>query len=211
MLCRQRTRRTCLPRAAPPTRDWGVDARYPHDESAEHRRERPLANSQRATWLDGCVSEKSESILAGGVTFERVEAPEGIGCWTAELGDSAEAGSVNILTDDGSTPDPAAVEVAGDIVLNFAELMDVAIAFLREHLHAPDYAISADEQVMIAADPAPFTYPEAAVWADGTWMLRFAESPLQIADPYGVGVLFVGAAPQSIEDFTATDEELAES
>lgn len=156
------------------------------------------------------MTEQSESIHAGGVEFERVEAPEGIGCWTAELGDAPDAGSVNILTDDGSRPDPAAIEVAGDIAANFTELQDVAIAFLREHLHAPDYDVSDEEQALIAADPAPFDYPEAAVWADGTWMLRFAESPLQIADPYGVGVLFVGSAPQSIEDFTATDEELAE-
>lgn len=153
------------------------------------------------------MTSANETIQAAGFDFDRVEAPEGIGCWTVQIGASDEEGTVNILTDDGAMPAAATIEVAGNVAANFDVLVEVATIFLREHLRAPDYAILPEEQELIASGPAQFAHPEAVVWADGTWMMRFADSPLAIADPFGVGVLFVGSAPQSIEDFSEVDDE----
>jgi hypothetical protein len=36
-------------------------------------------------------------------------------------------------------------------------------------------------------------------------MLRFAESRLALADPYGIGVLFEGTSPCGVEDFSDVD------
>ncbi|MFG2631191.1 hypothetical protein [Streptomyces sp. NPDC048473] len=44
----------------------------------------------------------------------------------------------------------------------------------------------------------PLVVPEAAVWADQTWAIRFAESGLRPADPYGILVTFNGTQPVDV-------------
>lgn len=52
---------------------------------------------------------------------------------------------------------------------------------------------------MLKLPELPLAAPEAIVWADRTWAIRFAESGLRIADPYGILVTFDGTRPVDIE------------
>lgn len=148
------------------------------------------------------------TIHAGDAEFERVDAPDGLECWAAvRLGSSADAPPVSILIETGLEPDSATIEVAGDVTSNFDDLVERAAEYLMERLRAPEFDIAPDEQVLLEANgSAVFEEPEAVVWSDGTWMLRFAEARLRMADPHGIGVNFVGSAPQSIEDLSSAED-----
>ena len=82
----------------------------------------------------------------------------------------------------------------------FGELGDLAADYLRQQLREPRFGLSAAE--LSALDDVPFGDPEAVVWADGSWLLRFAESSLEMADPFGVGVRFEGMTPSAVEDLS---------
>lgn len=61
------------------------------------------------------------------------------------------------------------------------------------------------ELVELDATESLFGEPEAVIWADGTWLLRFAESRLEMADPFGIGVLFAGTTPYAVEDLSGAE------
>ncbi|MFI2489275.1 hypothetical protein ACH47X_20360 [Promicromonospora kroppenstedtii] len=142
-----------------------------------------------------------------GTTFTRVESPGSIACWSADA-DPANPGDhrpVSVLTEPAVAPDRATLDLAAVVLGRFDELADLAVAYLRERLREPELGLSAPELAMLDAAEPPAAEPDAVVWADGTWMLRFAESRLRMADPYGIGVLFEGTAPSGIEDLSHAD------
>ncbi|WP_051433119.1 hypothetical protein [Promicromonospora kroppenstedtii] len=136
-----------------------------------------------------------------GTTFTRVESPESIACWSAD----ADHRPVSVLTEPAAAPDRATLDLATVVLGRFDELADLAVAYLRERLREPELGLSAPELAMLDAAEPSAAEPDAVVWADGTWMLRFAESRLRMADPYGIGVLFEGTTPSGIEDLSHAD------
>lgn len=142
-----------------------------------------------------------------GTTFTRIESPENIACWSADA-DPANPGDhrpVSVLTEPAAAPDQATLELAATVLARFDELADLSVTYLRERLREPELGLSADELATLDAAEPPAAEPEAVVWADGTWLLRFAESRLRLADPYGIGVLFEGTTPSGIEDLSQAD------
>lgn len=97
------------------------------------------------------------------------------------------------------------LQLAAVVVAGFDEFTDLAAGYLQQRLAEPEYRLSdAELRTLQGAEP-PFGEPEAVIWADGSWMLRFAESRIELADPYGIGVLFEGSSPSGIEDLSDVD------
>ncbi|MDQ0707375.1 MULTISPECIES: hypothetical protein [Arthrobacter] len=142
-----------------------------------------------------------------GTAFTLIDAPEPIACWTASL-EAAHGGSsptVNIIVEPAAEPGPEVLRLTAEVIARFGELADVAGAYLREELREPGFGLRDDELQALRSDQPPFGEPEAVIWDDGGWMLRFTESPLELADPYGIGVLFEGMTPSAVEDLSDPD------
>ncbi|WP_020013005.1 hypothetical protein [Promicromonospora sukumoe] len=147
------------------------------------------------------LPEIPDRLEIAGTAFTRIESPESIACWSAD-GDHRP---VSVLTEPADAPDRATLDLTATVLRRFDELADLALAYLRERLREPEHGLSADELATLDAAEPPAAEPAAVVWADGTWLLRFAESRLRLADPYGIGVLFEGTAPSGIEDLSHAD------
>lgn len=142
-----------------------------------------------------------------GTAFTLIDAPEPIACWTASL-EAAGGGAppaVNIIVEPAARPGPEVLQLTTEVIARFDELTDVAAAFLREQLTEPGFGLRDDELQALRSEQPPFGAPEAVIWDDGGWMLRFTESPLELADPYGIGVLFEGMTPSAVEDLSDPD------
>jgi hypothetical protein len=153
------------------------------------------------------VDDLPEQLVVGGVTYSRVDADDSIACWTATVdveGDGS-ARQVSLVIEPAAVPDSAVLELAADVSVRFGEFARVAADYLRDGLRDPRHGLDGVELGLLDAEEAPFGEPEAVVWADGTWMLRFAESRLDIADPFGIGVLFTGETPDAIEDLSEAE------
>lgn len=142
-----------------------------------------------------------------GTEFARIDSPDSIACWTATL-DSAggdDDRSVSIVIEPAASPEQGVLQLAAVVVARFDEFTDLAAEYLQQRLGEPEYRLSDVELLALQGAEPPFGEPEAVIWADGSWMLRFAESRLEIADPYGIGVLFDGTSPCAIEDLSDAD------
>lgn len=158
-------------------------------------------------WLTRSVDDLPEQLLVGGATYSRVDADDSIACWTAtfDVGGNGDSRQVSLVIEPAGVPDSAVRELAADVSARFGEFVRVAADYLRAGLRDPRYGLDGVELGLLDAEEAPFGEPEAVVWADGTWMLRFAESRLAIADPFGIGVLFTGDTPDAIEDLSEAE------
>ncbi|MGY4644312.1 hypothetical protein [Cellulomonas sp. URHB0016] len=146
-------------------------------------------------------------LVTGGATFSRVDSDEAIACWGLVLdeGRSGDVPAVHLVMDPASVPEPVILALAGTVVSRFAELVQLAAGYLRQRLREPRFGLRDSELSALDASEAPFSEPGAVIWADGTWLLRFAESSLDLADPYGIGVRFEGATPVAVEDLSGAD------
>ncbi|WP_395244947.1 hypothetical protein ACGGZK_03875 [Agromyces sp. MMS24-K17] len=148
------------------------------------------------------MTDLPEHVVIGGTTFSRVESDDSIACWASILDDTR---SVFLLVEPAAVPGPAQLRLAGTVVSRFGELAEVAAEYLRHRLREPRFDLPPAELSALDAPEAPFSEPEAVVWADGTWLLRFTESSLLMADPFGVGVVFEGTTPRNVEDLSDAD------
>lgn len=144
-----------------------------------------------------------DTLEIAGTVFERVETPDDLACWSAELA----AATVSVVIEPAAEPTAEARETVASVLGDLEGLTAIAAGYLAERLREPAFALTPDELALLDADRTPFAEPEAVVWEDGTWMLRFAEAPLRMADPYGIAVTFVGTAPQTVEDLSDGDED----
>lgn len=145
-----------------------------------------------------------DAIELDGATLIRIDAPEDIACWTAGIEGGGGGWTVSILVEPAEAPSAEARETAQGVVDEFGALSGAAIRYLVEELQDP--GLSAADRALLAAEEPPFGAPEAVVWQDGTWMMRFAESGLEIGEEYGIGVMFAGRTPVAIEDLSDPDE-----
>lgn len=160
----------------------------------------------RAVWLDRSMSTLPETIELDGATLIRIDAPDDIACWTAGVEGGDGGWTVSIVAEPAEEPSAQAREAAQGIVTEFAELSEAAIRYLVEELAGPQGDLSAADRARLAEEEPPFGAPEAVVWQDGTWMMRFAECGLEIGDEYGVGVMFAGRVPVAVEDLSDPDD-----
>jgi len=145
-----------------------------------------------------------DAIELDGATLIRIDAPEDVACWTAGLEGGDGGWTVSIVVEPAEAPSAEAMETAQGVVTEFGALTEAAIRYLVEELQDP--GLSAPDRALLATEEPPFGAPEAVVWQDGTWMMRFAETGLEIGEEYGVGVTFAGRTPVAVEDLSDPDE-----
>ncbi len=145
--------------------------------------------------------------MIGDATFSRTGSDDSIACWTsvadAESGGAARV--VNLVVEPAAVPDAAMRGLAETVLSRFGELAELAADYLRQRLREPRFGLGSAELSALDAPVAPFGEPAAVIWADGTWMVRFAESSLEMGDPFGVGVVFEGTTPSAVEDLSGAD------
>ncbi|WP_167051519.1 hypothetical protein [Salinibacterium sp. ZJ77] len=151
------------------------------------------------------MTDLPDTVTAGDTAFIRAESPADFAHWTST--DSVRP--VSLIIEPAGAPSDETLAIAADVVANFDEVADTARAFIREQLGGASAGVSADDATRLA-DDAQFAAPEAVIWSDGTWMLRFADCGLDAASEYGIGVAFVGSAPQSVDLFDDAEDIDAE-
>ncbi|WEG08900.1 hypothetical protein PU630_16920 [Microbacterium horticulturae] len=143
----------------------------------------------------------TDPLDAAGTMLHSTAVTDEFACWAAEL---PAGGSVSILTEPPSVPTSETLATAAGIIADFAALAEAAARYLVAELATPEWGLDAADLGRLSTDA--FDVPEAVVWEDGTWMLRFAECDLQVGAEYGIGVNFVGTAPVGVEDLSDADE-----
>lgn len=136
-----------------------------------------------------------EAVHIAGVLFTRVDAPNRLCCWTAQTSGPV----VSLVIEPAASPDVDTLDLAAQVLTGFEQFVETAAAFLRVQLRSAQYSLSAEDMALLDNDPPPFAEPEAVIWGDGTWMLRFTESSLSVADDYGIAVHFSGSALLGVE------------
>ncbi|WP_433605555.1 hypothetical protein [Prescottella agglutinans] len=151
------------------------------------------------------MNELPEQIEVRGTTLDRIGLSEEFVCWAAELpGD--EPRTVSIVVEPAGPPSAAAVDAAAEAIAGFDGLAAAASRYLVAELTDPMWALDAVDRARLGGPEAPFDLPEAVVWADGTWMIRFAECALAMGEEFGIGVRFVGSTPVGVEDLSEATE-----
>lgn len=144
-----------------------------------------------------------EKFSVNGTEFVSVESPEDLRCWIAL---NAEA-EVSFIAEPPEAPSMQIIELLAQIIENFAEVTEAAANFLRAELRGEEFALPAAELALLDDEAAPFDLPDAVVWSDGSWMLRFSETGIgSLAGDYGIGVNFIGQKPESVEVLADLDE-----
>lgn len=150
------------------------------------------------------MSELPQNVSVAGVILQRVDAPAGIACWTAALpGD--EPRSISVLIEPAEPPSTEALDRAALVIADFDSLVLAALRFLAKTLVEPPWHLTAAERERLSSGRPPFRTPEAIVWSDGSWMLRFAECEVGLGEDYGIGVDFADSEPVAVEDFSDAD------
>ena len=138
----------------------------------------------------------SDRFIVAGTEFVRAASPEAMCCWLPVNADA----NVAIVAEPPAEPSPRSLELAACVVREFNALVESAISYLCTKLREAQYGLSPEELQRLIEKPAPFADPEATVWSDGTWMMRFADVEIKsVADEYGIGVNFAGTRPHSLE------------
>jgi hypothetical protein len=136
-----------------------------------------------------------------GITLHSTAVTGEFACWAADL---PGGGTVSILIEPPAAPTSEARETAAGVIADFAALAEAAAEYLVAELAAPEWGLDAADLGRLTTHA--FAVPEAVVWEDGTWMLRFAECDLHVGADYGIGVNFVGTGPVGVEDLSDADE-----
>nr|WP_187977938.1 hypothetical protein [Mycetocola sp. JXN-3] len=152
------------------------------------------------------MSEIPTTFSAGTAEFVRIESPEELAFWVATVNGADGEHEVSLIIEPAAAPEADVLEVAAAVVADFDELVRDALEYLDEALRGPEWALSATDLALLDGPGGAFGEPEAVIWGDGTWMLRFQESALSIAEEFGIGVNFVGRVPQSVEDLSESEE-----
>lgn len=141
------------------------------------------------------------SLDVDGTELHSTAVTDEFACWAAEL---PGGGTVSILVEPAGPATAESIETAAAVIAEFATLAEAASAYLVTALAAPEWGLDAADRARLATEA--FAVPEAVVWEDGTWMLRFAQCDLAMGAEYGIGVDFVGRQPVGVEDLSDVDE-----
>ncbi|MEV0672407.1 hypothetical protein [Mycobacterium sp. NPDC050441] len=151
------------------------------------------------------MNDLPEEIEVRGTVLDRIGLSEELVCWSAALpGD--EPRTVSIVVEPAGPPTDAAVNSAAEAIAGFDGLAAAASRYLVAEFTDPVWALDAVDRARLDGPEAPFGMPEAIIWADGSWMIRFAECGLAMGEEFGIGVRFDGSAPVAIEDLSRATE-----
>jgi hypothetical protein len=151
------------------------------------------------------MNDLPEEIEVRGTALHRIGLSEELVCWSAALpGD--EPRTVSIIVEPAGPPTDAAVDSAAEAIAGFDALAAAASRYLVAEFTDPVWALDSADRARLDGPEAPFDMPEAIIWADGSWMIRFAECGLAMGEEFGIGVRFDGSAPVAIEDLSGATE-----
>ncbi|GAB2630127.1 hypothetical protein ABI214_23245 [Prescottella soli] len=151
------------------------------------------------------MNDLPTEIEVRGTVLDRIALAEELVCWSTALpGD--EPRTVSIVVEPAGRPTDAAVAAAAEAIAGFDGLAAAASRYLVAELTDPAWALDAADRARLDEPEAPFGMPEAVIWADGSWMIRFAECGLAMGEEFGIGVRFDGSAPVGIEDLSGATE-----
>ncbi|QKT13635.1 hypothetical protein [Rhodococcus sp. W8901] len=153
------------------------------------------------------MNDLPEKIEVRGTVLDRIGLAAEFVCWAADLpGD--EPRTVSIVIEPAGPPTDQAVDSAAQAIAGFDVLAAAAARYLVAELADPVWELDAEDRARLDGPEAPFGLPEAIIWSDGSWMIRFAECGLAIGEEFGIGVRFTGTAPVGIEDLSGSAEVL---
>lgn len=160
-----------------------------------------------AGWLTEEMSELPDELTISGVVLSLLDAGEGISCWSGAVDG---AGAVHVIIEPAGQATAGAVATATTVIEGFPVLTAAASAFLVAELADARWNLDDADRQRLGGEQPPFDLPEAVIWQDGSWMLRFAECGLAMGAEYGIGVLFEGTTPVDVEDLSEVDPEDAD-
>ncbi|MER6528156.1 hypothetical protein [Streptomyces sp. NPDC001508] len=106
---------------------------------------------------------------------------------------------MSLVIEPAAPPEEATLHFAHDVVSRFDVFVEQALEYCRTRLREPRFELTPEELSWLDLPELPLAVPDATVWADRTWAIRFAESRLRLADPYGILVTFNGTQPVDVE------------
>lgn len=122
-------------------------------------------------------------------------------CWTGCFPESAagDAAVVSLVIEPAAPPEEVALRLALDVVSSFDVFVDRAARYCRTRLRERHFELTPEELSWLDLPELPLAGPEAVVWADRTWAIRFTESRFRLADPFGILVTFNGTQPVDVQ------------
>ncbi|MDX3310614.1 hypothetical protein P1S61_16325 [Streptomyces sp. ME08-AFT2] len=155
--------------------------------------------------ISGIGVDLPATLHIAGLAFTRTESPPSLACWTGCFPESAggNAAVVSLVIEPAAPPEEVTLQLAHDVVSRFDVFVGQALRYCRTRLRERHFELTPEELSWLDLPELPLAVPEAVVWADQTWAIRFTENRLRLADPYGILVTFDGTQPvdvQGIED-----------
>ncbi|MFF0224887.1 hypothetical protein [Streptomyces sp. NPDC004629] len=157
--------------------------------------------SSSAAEEPGVDAKLPETVRIAEVVLTRVESPPSLACWSGcfpEPAGAVETG-LSLLIEPAAPPEEATLRFAHDVMSRFDVLVDQAVEYCRTRLRESQFELTAEELSWLDLPELPLAVPEATVWADQSWAIRFTESRFRLADPYGILVTFNGTQPVDVE------------
>ncbi|MFD0343240.1 hypothetical protein ACFVH0_31935 [Streptomyces sp. NPDC127117] len=143
------------------------------------------------------------TLQIAGLALSRTESPPSLASWTGyfDVPAGANPAGVSLVTEPAAPPDMPTLQLAHDVVSRFDFFVDQALDYCRTRLRERHFGLTPDELSWLDLDlpELPLAAPEATVWADQTWAIRFTESRLRLADPYGILVTFHRTQPADLQ------------
>lgn len=140
------------------------------------------------------------------VVLDLITDDDEVGCWAGEL-PREEHSMISIVVEPAAEPSQEALETAAGVIDGFDDLAEAAITYLVAELSSGRRMLTDADRARLSEPSPPFGLPEATVWDDGTWLLRFAEADLDLAGDLGLAVRFVGTAPVAVDDLSDADDD----
>ncbi|MEE1738783.1 hypothetical protein PUR49_20040 [Streptomyces sp. BE147] len=145
------------------------------------------------------------TLRVAGLALKRTESPPSLACWTGCFPESAggNAAAISLVIEPAALPEEVTLQLAHDVVSRFDVFVDQAVRYCWTRLRERHFELTPEELSWLDLPELPLAVPEAVVWADQTWAIRFTESRFRLADPYGILVTFNGTQPvdvQGLED-----------
>ena len=133
--------------------------------------------------------------------YRRDDVPAGIAWWaTAE-----EDHPINIVLEPAADVDDATQVQVAHVIRRLPKFLAEARAWLTTELAKPEWDFSESELLALESDP--FQEPEIIVWGPVEWMIRFEAPTLEMADPWGIAVVFQNDTPIAVEDLSEGDDD----
>ncbi|MFF2014112.1 hypothetical protein ACFVWY_34310 [Streptomyces sp. NPDC058195] len=153
--------------------------------------------------ISGIGVDLPATLHIAGLALKRTESPSSLACWTGCLPEPAggNAAAVSLVMEPAAPPEEVTLQLVHDVVSRFDVFVGQALRYCRTRLRERHFELTPEELSWLDLPELPLAVPEAVVWADQTWAIRFTESRFRMAGPYGILVTFNGTQPVDVEGF----------